>query len=988
MKRLLLMLIVLATALVLLGYAPKVEVLKDRVVADRGYLIDLGGIYLMYAAGSPYEIGVQQALLLEHLNPDSEGEELQKLDPFLQKHEGFSALEWAFKRFYFDAKMGLEIVRNIPQEYLEEIRGYADTMAPGNREVFQSLIRSNAFQELAFLGCTSFAAWGESTEDGRMLHARNLDFTGLGALADFAFISIIEPDNGYPFAAVQYPTQVGLLHGMNSQGITVSVDYSIATSQSIMLDGISWPFLIRRIVQYASTIDEAIEIIKSSPGTIGLLILISDAKTNRAAVVEVNASEYTVREGRDYIFAANRYLSDFMKNFQAPIYTGSYLRENRLQELLLRNKGSITPAIMASFLRDKYEPGSADYNNFEWAIDVPGSVVSIVFDPSNSTIYASRIKDWIPAPDNTLHAVSLERALAGEDPQLREKDILPPERDGYTLAWLEMARSLMERERGNYDEASARIDGVLELYPQAAAVLKESATYDIMFGDFEKARTKYQMIAENPEAKAQTRREALVYLGALQDIDGHRGQALAYYRQALQLKVDEIEYFYDNSPVDRYHSLAMLGMKTALSIEKGPSDLYGLTGNLPIVRELFDLERLRELPAPLSAQFAGKNVGAVRYLGIHKTDPKVLKAVLRIDPGDTFNPDKLKIAELKLRGLGALQSQRLTVSPAPDDKVDVILRISEGFGLYLDPVEHIINTAIGLLLEKKITVGYYNTFGKLANVRAFLSWGPTKEKGFGISLPIAGLPSNFSYRNYLKIEDVTWGKYDGSKYTLKKNEITAGLAFYLTSKDVFTIGMTYTNDTVKELDAKGGLSVVYGNYLNPSLTYTRTWPSLHAMLPYRIKLSANASILWEFITKIHYRTSARLEAILTPIDGFTVKPYAAFGAVSPDTPFEYWLNTGSYPSFAGATGKMSVQKVAYTGVEFRLQFSSGIFGLFLIDFGKAWQDSTDWSFAGPIMDIGIGGGYRLGSEGAFKAIFLFDPLNLKTNFFIGVTANY
>ena len=51
------------------------------------------------------------------------------------------------------------------------------------------------------------------------------------------------------------------MQAMNNQGITVSMNYSLVDQADNSLDGMAMVFLMRQIVQYASTLDEAMEIV-------------------------------------------------------------------------------------------------------------------------------------------------------------------------------------------------------------------------------------------------------------------------------------------------------------------------------------------------------------------------------------------------------------------------------------------------------------------------------------------------------------------------------------------------------------------------------------------------------------------------------------------------------------------------------------------------------------------------------------------------------
>ncbi|MFO7881913.1 MAG: C45 family autoproteolytic acyltransferase/hydrolase [Kosmotogaceae bacterium] len=959
---------------------------KEIKRKDDAYLIDLNGIFLMHCKGTPYEIGVQQAYLSQYLGEIS-GDEPTRLDPFMQEHKGIEKLEWFFNEFYYNFKMGPEIIRNISQEYLEEIQGFADTIAPDDEQMYQSLIRSNAFQELTLTGCTSFAFWDKATRSKTLLHARNLDIMDLGELADFAFISIIEPQNGFPFITVQYPTQVGLLHGMNSQGLVVTVNFSIARDKNTTLDGICWPFLVREIIQYDSTLDEAIERIKRAPKTIGLNIMISDSKENKAVVLEVTANEYIVRESdNNYIYAANRYLTEYMRNFQSGTYSQSKEREERLEELYYKNTEKIDSKVVASFLRDKYKPGSANYNNFEWAIDIPGSVISIIFDPENLMLWCSKISEKVPAPDNPMRAVSLKKAIEGENPVLHVLDIYPSTSNEHQEKWLIWAKARINEANGLYNEGQKKLDNVLESFPEAAAPLKSSAITDVKMGNFQSAREKLIKITEQDDILPQTLRESMVYLGVLNDVEGNREKALGYYRKSLEIDILELEGLYENEPVDSFYKWAKLGLETPLNLSKD-NEIYKIAGKIPFLKSAFSLEKYDLAKISVYKNLEGKTINRIVYSGLHTTKPSVLGNVLNMESGELLSLDTFRTASLKLSELGSLQSHNFAAMPVDSGNVDITVRLREGFGFYLDPVQQLITMATEILFEQKLSVTYYNAFGMLGVIKAGFSWSDSQEKSISLSFPVKDIPFKASYVNYIKATDIGWGKYSGSSYSLMKNELYSGCSIYGSPRDIIKIAITYENVQVETLQSTSGLVIDDNDYLHLNVEYKRMISPPYVGLPYKYKCSLFPSVMLDF-SNVYFHFNGYFSKILVPFNGITIKPYFSLGIMSPETPFDYWYTLGNYPDFASAWGTITVQKYIFAGAEMRLQFTSGFFISTLADTGKFWEDSSNWDFSKPAMDLGIGIGYQISGSNAVKVYYLYDPLNRLSNFTFGMFSNY
>lgn len=93
-------------------------------------------------------------------------------------------LKWYNRKLYL----------NVPNEYQTEIYGVSqytsnefDNIAPQyQRSLYLHAAHDigHALQDLALVGCSSFAAWNEKSEDGNLILARNFDFYVNDAFAE------------------------------------------------------------------------------------------------------------------------------------------------------------------------------------------------------------------------------------------------------------------------------------------------------------------------------------------------------------------------------------------------------------------------------------------------------------------------------------------------------------------------------------------------------------------------------------------------------------------------------------------------------------------------------------------------------------------------------------------------------------------------------------------------------------------------------------
>ena len=180
--------------------------------------------------------------------------------------------------------------------------------------------------------------------------------------AQYGYVVVYEPDQVIHLSPV-YPTHAGVMQAMNNQGITVSMSYSLVDRFANSLDGTAMLFLMRQIVQYASSLGEAVEIVLGTPRTFGMNIAISDSKIPDAVVLEVDANRFAIRKAEEGLLTAtNRYHSEYMRQFQAPGWLASERRDQRIAQFLAKHYGEIRVESMVELLRDRGEVGSAEYD--------------------------------------------------------------------------------------------------------------------------------------------------------------------------------------------------------------------------------------------------------------------------------------------------------------------------------------------------------------------------------------------------------------------------------------------------------------------------------------------------------------------------------------------------------------------------------------------------------------------------------------------------
>ena len=318
------------------------------------------GLWELYVEGDPLEIGTTTGALSDSLLKKQENIFFSKIEDIVpskfQQKLLRQFLKWYNRKLY----------TNVPEEYQTEIYGVSqytsnsfDNIAPQyQRNLYLHAAHDigHALQDLALVGCSSFAAWGEKSEDGNLILGRNFDFYVNEAFAENKIIAFIKPKEGYPFMTVTWPGMIGAVSGMNKEGLTVTINASKSKIPMSAKTPIS--ILTREILQHAQNIEEAIAIAKKRKVFVSESIMVGSAHDNKAILIEVSPEKTGVYDvpNSNQLLCSNHFQSEALKNNTRNLTqitnSHSQYRFDRMQELFTENP-KINPKVASEILRNK-----------------------------------------------------------------------------------------------------------------------------------------------------------------------------------------------------------------------------------------------------------------------------------------------------------------------------------------------------------------------------------------------------------------------------------------------------------------------------------------------------------------------------------------------------------------------------------------------------------------------------------------------------------
>jgi len=260
----------------------------EAVDMKKAFVEEIEGTKVVHLKGTPYEMGFQRGVLLKDVIHKS----LARFDELLELAKREVGLP------KFAAKLILDVTwrlcsPHIPLRYSRELEGLAD----GAGVSLQELRRIHVVSVITERGCSSFAVWGKATVDGKMYHGRNFDWIMEAGIQETAVTFCYEPQGLNSFVSIGYACAIGVLSGMNNR--KVSIAQIGATNKDKRIDGIPLEFLLRQILEEASTLEQVTNIIQKARHTVGYNYVIADGDENRAYAYETCANHVAIFTDND-----------------------------------------------------------------------------------------------------------------------------------------------------------------------------------------------------------------------------------------------------------------------------------------------------------------------------------------------------------------------------------------------------------------------------------------------------------------------------------------------------------------------------------------------------------------------------------------------------------------------------------------------------------------------------------------------------------------
>ena len=350
------------------------------------------GINQLILKGPPLERGYAAGKLTQKILYAQEKSLVTIFDAFLPnpvlRRAFIIGLTWWFSGIenYFEPET-LEEMYGVSLSTSPEFNRLADPFTRqvayhGLHEVGQMLIDN----QVDVMGCTLFALPYKNS----WVIGRNFDFEAGRIFDEEKIMKWVFPEHGNAFVSVTWAGMVGVVTGVNEQGVYISLN--AAGSDDFKRLGTPSTLVILKALMFANTADQARKIIEAAPMFITDIFVVVD-KTGQAYRIEKSPKKFVSIPLHEASVITNHLIGKIWAfdktNEQRKKKNTTLFRAERGEVLLRENKNNKTDnhRLLLSFLRDKQDENA---HSLSHSIDSRVTSHSVIYDAPQNLLYVSQ----------------------------------------------------------------------------------------------------------------------------------------------------------------------------------------------------------------------------------------------------------------------------------------------------------------------------------------------------------------------------------------------------------------------------------------------------------------------------------------------------------------------------------------------------------------------------------------------------------------------
>ncbi len=335
----------------------------------------------------------------------------------------------------------------------------------------------------------------------RVWVGRSFSLPGIGDGGDSLgapVVSFVKPAGKKAWASVGWPSLVGVVTGINQDGLVVMVHPGQAADVQPTRTARPAPLLARDLLERAGSLDEAVKLIQDTPTLGAAAFTLIDGKTGHWAVIERSPKHSALR--RDPTIAAvgdvlaGGVFTDDPKNDRAARISPAPARITRAARLAKTPPADVAAAL--AVLRDDKSADEAPLpSGHRAAIDDPSAVHVVLIDPGAMVLYVSETG----VAGGRMRAFDLRYELVGEGlrpappADLPADDVVELDRGlAVRAARAELREARRALRGGSSGRAAEHVARALTLSPQLPEALELAGRLHRKKNEIDEARAIWQ----------------------------------------------------------------------------------------------------------------------------------------------------------------------------------------------------------------------------------------------------------------------------------------------------------------------------------------------------------------------------------------------------------------------------------------------------------------------------------------------------------------
>jgi isopenicillin-N N-acyltransferase like protein len=371
------------------GAGPGLARFHGSYVLEREALLEVG------LSGTPEVIGFAHSRLLYRRMVENEGAMLRRFEMQVKSRLARTLLIDLAKLRYRTLGRGMSSERR--REIAAGALGFQPDPYAGVLPTYERMLYLNTLYDIALsfehsplVGCTTVAFHGDAYPGGGALLARAFDMEIDPIFDRRKAVFLVREDGRLPYASVAWPGLVGVVSGLNLEGVAVVVHGGRAGEPQT--HGEPVVHTLRALLGRARTTSEAIDLLQKTPSLVSHILVLADAFGDVRVVERVPGSPLSARVLGPRAAVTNHFegpARDDPRNRKVIAETSTEARRARADELVQRVTVA-DPLTALEILRDRSLAGGAALPlGDRRAIDALIATHGVIFDTHTKKVWVS-----------------------------------------------------------------------------------------------------------------------------------------------------------------------------------------------------------------------------------------------------------------------------------------------------------------------------------------------------------------------------------------------------------------------------------------------------------------------------------------------------------------------------------------------------------------------------------------------------------------------